>query len=107
MIKYPKIGDKLYLSQRTGDEWVEMVKRPATVVAVTKGTVSIQFCKCIFDGVRYYDSLPTEILPDPDGQIVKLRWSAKRNRWQYNTADHAGYPEYAYFGEYEYQGYLN
>ena len=38
----PEVGTKLYLSQRTGDYWVDMVKRPYTVVGYRGGKLLIQ-----------------------------------------------------------------
>ena len=32
---YPRVGDKLYLQQRTGSYYVDLVKRPYTVIGVT------------------------------------------------------------------------
>ena len=104
---YPKIGEKLYLSQRTGDYYVDMVKTPYTVVGFFMGKVLVQEAECIFPKPRYYDTLPLEIKANPQGNIIALNWSPKHKTWQYNTISHAGYPEYAHFGNWEYFPYLN
>ena len=105
--QYPKVGDKLYLSQRTGNYYVDMVKNPYTVVEVHPSYILIQEAECVFPSPRYYNTLPTEIKENPNGPVIKLRWSPKRKMWQYNTPSHAGYPEYAFFGRWEYQPYLD
>lgn len=121
----PKVGDKLYLSQRTGNEWVDMVKRPYTVIAVSPSVVTIQECKLVypvfkydpktmseyykqFDGKRvcFYDTVAESIEPDPSGRIKSLRWAPKKERWQCSEGC-AGYPEIAFFGEYRHQPYLD
>lgn len=104
--EFPKVGDKLYLSQETGDSWVDMVKRPYDVIQVNPNSVLIQAAKCVFDGPQYYDSLPTKMLKDESGEIVELHWAPKKKRWQYDKYK-TGYPEIAHFGEYAYQPYLN
>lgn len=103
---FPKVGDKLYLSQRTGNAWVDMVRRPYTVVGITKSKVIIQECKLVFNGVRYYDTLPDEILEDKNGEILELNWAPKKERWQIDKY-HTGYPEIAFFGYWDYQPYLD
>jgi len=104
---FPKVGDQLYLSQQTGNYWVDMCKVPYTVIGVEKSYILIQEAECIFPSPRYYDTLPIAIREDKTGEILKLSWAPKRGRWQYNTPNHAGYPEYAYFGEWKYQPYLS
>lgn len=103
---YPNIGDKLYISQRTGNYYVDAVKRPYTVIAVTPLTVTIQSCKLIFNGPRYYDTLPDAIEEDPNGDLLELHWAPTKGRWQidrYNT----GYPQIAFFGSWEFYPYLD
>ena len=105
-MKYePKVGDRLYLRVQTGDRWVDMVKDPATVIEVKGNTCIVQACELFFSGPRYYDTLPSYIMPDPDGKTLKLRWSEKKQRWQESPA--GSYPRFAVFGEYAYQPYLN
>ena len=105
-IMYPNVGERLYLSQRTGDCYVDIVKHPYTVIKVTKNRIDIQAAKCIFPERRYYNTLPLAIEEDTSGKIISLHWSKKKQMWQYNTDHHAGYPEYAFFGNWEYYPYL-
>lgn len=109
MEKYmPKIGDKLYLRQRTGSYYIDMCKRPFTVVSVDKGIVTIREARCIFPYPRYYDTLPIRIEDDADGKKMKLKWSNKWQRWQ-ETPVHGDskYAEFAVFGEWDYMPYLD
>lgn len=103
---YPEVGTPLYLSQRTGSYYVDMVKHPYTVVGTNHGKVQIQECKLIFNGPRYYDTLPDEIKPDPNGEILELSWAPKKERWQVDKYK-TGYPSIAFFGTAEYQPYLD
>ena len=104
---YPQVGDKLYLSQRTGSYYVDAVRKPYTVVEVTKSMVKVQECKCIFSGPRYYDTLPDSIEDDPSGKIVDLRWAPKRGVWQDASEGKNSYPEIAFFGEWDFYPYLD
>ncbi len=119
-----KVGDKLYLRQFTGDSFVDMVKRPYTVVKVTKGRVKVQSCKFIWpeyhccgdpytdcpdlEGkrVQFYNSLPEIIEEDLNGELVDLTWHSKKGMWGTKGRDRE-YPEYAIFGKWEYMPYLN
>ena len=65
---YPEVGTKLYLSQRTGDYYVDMVKIPYTVIGTVSGKLLVQECQLIFNGPRYFDTLPDEIKEDPNGK---------------------------------------
>ena len=103
---YPQVGEHLYLSQVTGHYYVDIVKRPYTVIEVNKNEVKVQSCKLIFNGVRYYDTVADDIEEDKEGEILTLHWAPKKKKWQidkYNT----GYPEYAYFGKWEHFPYLD
>lgn len=103
---YPQVGDKLYLSQRTGRTYVDMVKIPYTVIKVEKKYIYVQSCKLIFNGDVYFDTLPDDIIEDPNGEIKKLTWRPKKEMWaidEFNT----GYPEFAFFGKWEYFPYLD
>lgn len=103
---YPKVDDKLYLQQRTGNMYVDEVKRPYTVIGVTPSAVRVQACKLIFNGPRYYDTMPDMIEADPEGEILELHWAPSKGKWQIDKYG-SGYPEYAYFGRWEYHPYLN
>jgi hypothetical protein len=102
----PKIGDKLYLRQRTGSYYVDLCKRPYTVKSIiSHDKIEIQECELIFNGPRYYDTLPDEIKADPNGDTMILRWNEKRQAWcEYPLRD---YPQFAVFGKWEYQPYLD
>lgn len=110
---FPQVGDKLYLRQFTGNYWVDMVKRPYTVIKVTPTRVYVQACKLIapvdpVSGKRvfYYDTVAEEILPDPEGRVEELTWHGRKAKWGTPGKD-SDYPEYAIFGEYVHQPYLN
>ena len=103
---YPEVGTKLYLSQRTGHYYVDMVKHPYTVIGQAKGKLLVQECRLIFDGPRYFDTLPVAIVPDSTGDILELSWAPKKERWQIDKYG-TGYPSIAFFGDYEYQPYLD
>ena len=103
---YPEVGTPLYLSQRTGSYYVDMVKTPYTVVGTARGKIQIQECELVFNGPRYFDTLPDEIRPNPKGTILELNWAPKHERWQIDKYK-TGYPSIAYFGEAKYQPYLD
>ena len=104
---YPKVGDKLYLRQFTGNDYVDMVKRPYTVVEVNKTTIKVQECNLIFNGPRYYDTLPDDIVEDKNGRIEELTWHPKRMMWGTKGRE-VDYPQFAIFTkDYEFQPYLN
>lgn len=124
MKTYPKVGDKLYLSQQTGSYYVDIVKRPYTVIDVTPSKVLIQECKMIppvyhccgnpnldvpeYEGQRvwFYDTVAEKIEEDEFGNIEELTWHAKRERWGTKGRDN-DYPYYAFFGEWKHQPYLD
>jgi hypothetical protein len=122
---YPKVGDKLFLKQFTGSYYIDIVKRPYTVIEVTPTMVTIQACKLIypifvydatkmteyykeFDGrrVSFYDTIAESIEPDTNGRIEQLYWHPKRSMWGTKGPD-SSYPQYAVFGEYKHQPYLD
>lgn len=113
---YPKVGDQLYLRQFTGNYYIDMVKRPYTVIDVTPTTIKVQECNLIapiyhcvgnprldrpdLEGQRvfFYDTVAETIEEDPNGQIEELTWHRKRGLWGTKGPD-SNYPEYAIFGE--------
>lgn len=103
---YPEVGTKLYLSQRTGNYYVDMVKTPYTVIGIDAGKVIIQECQLLFNGPRYYDTLADEIKADPHGAVLALSWAPKKERWQVDKYK-TGYPSVAFFGTWEHQPYLD
>lgn len=108
MLGKVKVGDKLFLSQRTGNCMVDMVKHPYTVVEVSSSgiAVKVQACKLIFYGKRYYDTIADEIREDDEGIILTLYWSRKHKKYQVDPT-HSGYPYFAFFGKWEHQPYLD
>ena len=46
------IGTKLYIQQKTGNCWVDMVKYPFTVIGYKRGKLIIQSAKCNFPEKR-------------------------------------------------------
>ena len=106
MKTYPKVGDKLYLRQFTGDSFVDQVKEAYTVIRVDKSKVFVQSCKYEWPEPHYYDTYPTKILEDKEGLIKELTWHPKREKWG-TIGRESDYPEYAIFGEWRYAPYLN
>ena len=121
---YPKVGDRLYLRQFTGSYYIDMVKRPYTVVEVTKSIVKVQECNLIapiyhcvgnprldrpdLEGQRvfFYDTVAETIEEDPNGQIEELTWHSRKGLWGTKGRD-SSYPEYAIFGEWKHSPYLD
>lgn len=103
---FPKVGDKLYLQQHTGNQFVDAVKRPYTVIAVTPTFIQIQACKLIFNKPQHYDTLPDRIEADTNGEVLKLYWAPSKGKWQIDKYK-SGYPQYAHFGRWEYFPYLD
>jgi hypothetical protein len=104
------VGTPLYLSQRTGDYWVDMVKKPYTVIDIKPNEIIIQEALCVFNGPRYYDTLADDIVANPYGKVVTLKKSrAKKykDQWVYHSYPGSTYPYVATFGAYDYQPYLN
>ena len=120
----PNIGDKLYLRQFTGSYVIDMVKRPYTVISASDSKVVVQQCKLIapvyhctgnpymdrpdLEGQRifFYDTVAESIEADPNGRTEELTWHPKRGMWGTKGRD-ADYPEYAIFGEWVHQPYLD
>lgn len=101
---YPAVVDHLYLQPKASSSYyASIVKRPYTVIAVSKREITIQEAHCIFPQPRYYDTLPIGFEEDPNGEIVKLHWAPSIGKWQTGGA----WPEYAYFGEWVYYPYLD
>lgn len=120
----PKVGDKLYLRQFTGSYYVDMVKRPYTVISVSPSKVVVQACKLIapvyhccgnpyldrpdLEGQRvfFYDTVAESIQEDPYGRKEELTWHGRKGMWGTKGRD-SDYPEYAIFGEWKHQPYLD
>lgn len=104
-IIYP-VGTQLFLSQRTGDMCIDLIKIPYTVIGDKGGKLIIQSAKCNFPEECYFDTLPLSIEEDKDGDVVELTWHPKKKMWG-TTGGDEDYPYYAYFGKYEYFPYVN
>ena len=78
---YPKVGDHLYLSTLSGDDYGDLVRRPYTVVEVTKGIVKVQECLLIFNGPTHFNTMADDIREDKNGRIEELTWHPKRGMW--------------------------
>lgn len=120
----PKVGDKLYLRQFTGNYYVDMVKRPYTVIEVSPNKVIVQSCKLIapvyhccgnpnldrpdLEGQRvfFYDTVAESIEEDKNGRTRELTWHRGRGLWGTPGPD-SEYPAYAIFGEWKHQPYLD
>lgn len=120
----PKVGEHLYLTQFTGNGMVDMVKSPFTVIESGPKKVKIQECKLIwpvyhctgnpkmdmpeYEGKRvaFYNTVAESIEEDPNGRIEELTWHSHRKMWGTKGRD-SDYPEYAIFGRWEHQPYLD
>jgi len=120
-----KVGDQGYLRQYTGSYYVDIVKRPVTVIAVNGNKVTVQHAKLIFpmfkynetmddyykqfDGQRvaFYNTVAESIEPDTEGRIEELTFHKKKGLYGTPGPD-SSYPEYLILGEgYQHQPYLN
>jgi len=101
----PVVGEKLYIHTPCSSYYVALVRRPYTVESVNGNTMIIRAARPVFYGDVYYDTLPDEIVDDPNGQRLKFRWSEKKQRWQETPAD--SYPRVATFGRWDYMPYLD
>ena len=100
----PSVGEHLYLQPKPSSSYyASIVKHPYTVIAVSPREITIQEAKCIFPQPCYYDTMPVDIVEDPNGRIKKLHWAPRAGHWQANEV----WPDYAHFGEWEYYPYLD
>jgi hypothetical protein len=125
MKQLPKIGEQCYLRRFTGSYYVDLVKRPVTVIAISENEITVQHAKllapiyhCVgnpyldrpdLEGQRvfFYDTVAESIEPDENGKIEKLTWHPKKELWGQNDKD-ANYPAYLIVGEgYKHQPYLD
>ena len=65
-----KVGERLYLSQITGSFYIDAIKTPWTVIESKPSSITIQRAKEIYNGPRYYDTLPDDIQEDPNGETL-------------------------------------
>lgn len=101
----PTVGEHLYIYTPCNDYWVESVRKPFTVHEVRGNVITIREAEAVFTGPRYFDTLPDYITDNPNGRLLKFRWSEKKQRWQESPA--RSYPRVAVFGKWDYQPYLN
>ena len=101
----PVVGEHLYLHTPCNPYYVASVRNPYTVDSVKGNTCVVREAGLIFNGTRYYDTLPDGFYDDPYGRKVTLRWSEKKQRWQESPA--RSYPRVAEFGEWDYFPYLD
>lgn len=102
------IGTQLYIRQE-GKSPME-TKTPYTVIGYTKTGILIQEAELIFEGTRYYNSIPVSVLPDDNGDIIELRWSDSINGgcwWSPKCSTSRDYPMVAHFGKYKYVPFLD
>ena len=120
-----KVGDQGYVRQFTGSYYVDMVKKPVTVIEVTPKRVIVQYAKMIapvyhccgnpmldrpdLEGQRvfFFDTVAESIEPDPKGRTLELTWHSKKGRWG-EKGPASSYPRYLITEEgYQHQPYLD
>ena len=101
----PTVGEHLYIHTPCNLYYVAAVRNPYTVESVKGNTIIIRAALPVFNGKRYFDTLPDTIVDDPNGARLKLRWSDKKQRWQESPA--GSYPRVATFGQWDYYPYLD
>lgn len=101
----PEIGMPLYTYKDCNLWTVSMVHNPYTVIAKKGKRIVIQEARLIFNGVRYFNTLPDRIEADPNGKTKTLRYDSKKNRWVVTPKEYSA--EVAVFGRYDYQPYLD
>lgn len=125
MKQLPKVGDQGYLRQFTGNYYVDLVKRPVTVIAVDGNKVIVQDAKLIapvyhcvgnpyldrpdLEGQRvfFYNTVAESIEPNPNGRTKVLNYHKKRDLFGTEGPD-SSYPEYLILDEgYQHFPYLN
>ena len=102
----PIVGEHLYIYTPSTRYMVEMVRDPYTVDSVSANTCTVREARLIFNGPRYFNTLADDIVDDPDGRKIKLRWSEKNQRWE-ETPKRYGCTHVAVFGRWDYQPYLD
>ena len=103
----PKVGEHLYTyTPNTGYYYIGLVRDPWTVISVKGKTITVQEARCIFPTPCYYDTLPLDIVENPNGRTMTMRWSEKYQRWQESPL-RGGCPRVAVFGNWDYYPYLD
>lgn len=123
----PTVGEQCYIRQFTRSYYVDLVKTPYTVIAVSKNEIVLQAAKLIypifkydpdtmtdyykqFDGRRvcFFDTVAESIEPDPTGKILHFSWHGRKGLWGTAGMSDRDYPSYAIFGQgYQHMPYLD
>ncbi len=74
----PSVGEKLYLYQPCNMYYVQAVRDPFTVESVKGNTIVIRAAKPLFPRPRYYNTMPYDIVDDPNGERITMKWSEKK-----------------------------
>lgn len=101
----PKVGEHLYTYTPSTYYYVQLCKDPWTVIDVKGNTCTVQEAGMVFNGPRYYNTLPDGYYEDPNGRTMKLRYNAKKDRWEETPRQTC--TKVAVFGEWRYQPYLD
>jgi hypothetical protein len=96
--RYPEIGEHLYLA-----DWYCATRDPYTVIGISGGRVIVQEARPVFYGVRYFNTLPDDIVADPSGRVLTLSYAPKKGVWK----EKGSYGREAVFGKWDYLPYLN
>ena len=103
------IGEKLSL-RRGGNVgyYVGICRDPYTIIDIKpNGNLVIQECELIFNGPRYYNTLPDEIRENPNGS-TKTLYLSRSKKFSGKYVDSSGdYPLVADFGYWEYIPYMD
>ncbi len=95
----PTVGEHLYMESVLGS------RIPYTVEEVKGNVATIRQARCIFNGARYFNTLADDIVDDPYGTRMRVRWSEKKQIWQQTPA--GSYPKVAVFGRWDYEPYYD
>ena len=75
----PTVGEHLYMESVLGS------RIPYTVEDVKGNVATIRQARCIFNGARYFNTLADDIVDDPYGAHMRVRWSEKKQIWQQSS----------------------
>lgn len=105
------VGEELYMCQEGRSYgYSAEVKNAYTVIAVSDNEILVRECDYEWDNGKYYNSMPSKILPSKHGEVIPLHWSNTISGgcwWAYKNSTGRDYPEVAHFGRYEYYPYLD
>ena len=75
---YPKVGDELYIRQFTGSYYIDIIKRPYTVIAVSKTKILIQACELVYPLFVYDPNTMSDYYKQFDGKkTLFLRYCSR------------------------------